>query len=157
MSDIFNEIKWIKLTEYLPKADGEYLLTIHERYSYGTDHEVDVIRTVSALFQGFANGITKWTFRDYFNDEYEYDAEHEDYGEDFIKLIAWTEMPAPYDEYSANKIAKRAATNNLYICPKCDRFVERFERSHGNNEIRHCKWCGCKMIYESNNMKSEVM
>lgn len=56
-----------------------------------------------------------------------------------------------------DRIAKKAATPNLYICPECNRFVERFERPHGNNEIRHCKWCGCKMVYEANNMKSEVM
>ena len=96
--DMAKKFQWIKLTEYLPKTNGDYLLTVHERYSYGTDHEVDVVRTVCAFFTRFASGAVKWTFRDYFNEEYDYDDEHEDYEEDFIKLTAWAEMPAPYTE-----------------------------------------------------------
>lgn len=143
-----NEVKWIKLTECLPKTDGDYLLTIHERYSYGTEHEVDAIRTVPASLIRLDDNL-KWTFRDYFDEICIIDNEHKDYGKDFIKLIAWAEMPAPYDEHSVEKIAKRAETHNLYICPECNRFIERFEHSHGHNEIKHCKWCGCKMVYEA--------
>lgn len=28
------------------------------------------------------------------------------------------------------------------VCPNCRRLVLQFEQSHGNIEIRHCKWCG---------------
>lgn len=52
------------------------------------------------------------------------------------------------EKCSVNKIAKKAVTHNLYICPDCNHFVERFEYAHGNNEIKYCKWCGCKMNYE---------
>lgn len=48
----------------------------------------------------------------------------------------------------ADKIAKKAVTPNLYICPDCNHFVERFEYAHGNNKIKYCKWCDCKMNYE---------
>lgn len=47
-----------------------------------------------------------------------------------------------------NKIAKKSESGMYYICPDCNRFIERFEHTHGNTEIRYCKWCGCKMNYE---------
>lgn len=28
------------------------------------------------------------------------------------------------------------------ICPNCEAFLDRYEQSHGNIEIPHCKWCG---------------
>lgn len=28
------------------------------------------------------------------------------------------------------------------LCPRCDRFVERREKKHGNLDIPYCKWCG---------------
>lgn len=31
------------------------------------------------------------------------------------------------------------------ICPNCERFISRYERSHGNVEIPCCKWCGQKL------------
>jgi len=43
----------------------------------------------------------------------------------------------------------RAKTYGLYICPSCDRFIERHEQSHGNIEIPYCKWCGQRIDWRA--------
>lgn len=30
----------------------------------------------------------------------------------------------------------------FFICPNCDKLIEKHERAHGNIIIPHCKWCG---------------
>lgn len=37
---------------------------------------------------------------------------------------------------------KRSDSGMFYICPCCNRFINRHERAYGNIDIRHCKWCG---------------
>lgn len=39
---------------------------------------------------------------------------------------------------------KKSDSGEFYICPNCNKFVQRFEQAHGNNEIPYCKWCGQK-------------
>lgn len=44
-----------------------------------------------------------------------------------------------------SKRAKKSESGMYFICPCCDRFIERRERTHGNFDIPYCKWCGQKI------------
>lgn len=35
--------------------------------------------------------------------------------------------------------------NHSYLCPNCNRFLDRHEQAHGNIDIPYCKWCGQKL------------
>lgn len=39
----------------------------------------------------------------------------------------------------------KSESGMFYICPHCERLIERREKAHGNIEIPHCKWCGQKI------------
>ncbi len=41
-----------------------------------------------------------------------------------------------------------SVTIDWKICPDCERFISRYEQSHGRIEIRHCKWCGQKLDWK---------
>ena len=41
-----------------------------------------------------------------------------------------------------------SATIDWKICPNCERFISRYECSHGNVEIPCCKWCGQKLEWK---------
>jgi predicted RNA-binding Zn-ribbon protein involved in translation (DUF1610 family) len=47
---------------------------------------------------------------------------------------------APNKEFPA--VALKSNSGAYFICPTCNKLVLRFEQSHGNVEIKHCKWCG---------------
>lgn len=44
--------------------------------------------------------------------------------------------------------AKKSESGHYYICPQCQRFVEKYEQPHGRIEIKHCMWCGYKLDFE---------
>lgn len=44
--------------------------------------------------------------------------------------------------------AKRSESGLYYICPVCNKFIERNESAHGNIDIPFCKWCGQKLEWE---------
>jgi len=47
------------------------------------------------------------------------------------------------------KKPKRSETGAYYVCPNCNRFLDRHEQSHGNIDIPHCKWCGQKLDWRT--------
>lgn len=57
------------------------------------------------------------------------------------------------DEALKKQIAQkpeRSDSGMFYICPSCQRFIERNEQSHGNIDIPFCKWCGQALDWEDN-------
>lgn len=40
------------------------------------------------------------------------------------------------------KKPQKSESGMFYICPTCSKFINRREKSHGNIDIPHCKWCG---------------
>lgn len=44
--------------------------------------------------------------------------------------------------------AKKSDSGAYYVCPQCERFVEKYERAYGQIAIKHCKWCGYKLDFE---------
>lgn len=40
------------------------------------------------------------------------------------------------------KKSQKSESGMFYICPTCSKFINRREKSHGNINIPHCKWCG---------------
>ena len=40
------------------------------------------------------------------------------------------------------KKPKKGDSKGFYICPCCNKIVRKNEQSHGNLNIRNCKWCG---------------
>ncbi len=51
-------------------------------------------------------------------------------------------------EKQKKKRVCKCATINMGICPNCEHFIRRYEQSHGNIEIPHCKWCGQALEWE---------
>lgn len=41
--------------------------------------------------------------------------------------------------------AIKSPSRRLYICPACNKFIEKNEQSHGNIVVPYCKWCGQKI------------
>lgn len=48
-------------------------------------------------------------------------------------------------EKSTPKMPNRSESRAFFVCPSCNRFLERHEQSHGNIDIPYCKWCGQKL------------
>ena len=44
--------------------------------------------------------------------------------------------------HSEPKKPEPSESGCYYICPSCNKFILRREKSHGNIDIPHCKWCG---------------
>lgn len=42
---------------------------------------------------------------------------------------------------------KKSDSGMFYICPSCNKFLERNEQSTGNIDIPYCKWCGQKLLW----------
>lgn len=40
------------------------------------------------------------------------------------------------------KKPQKSESGTFNICPTCGKFINRREKSHGNIDIPHCKWCG---------------
>ena len=45
-------------------------------------------------------------------------------------------------EYRIPKMPQRSGSGMFFICPGCQRFIDRREWAHGNIDIPYCKWCG---------------
>ncbi len=50
-----------------------------------------------------------------------------------------------------SKKPHKSESGMFYICPCCDRFIDRNEQAHGNIDIPYCKWCGQKLDWEHSN------
>ncbi len=47
------------------------------------------------------------------------------------------------------KKPEKSDSRMFYICPCCRRFVQKNEQSHGNIDIKFCKWCGQAFDWEA--------
>ncbi len=44
--------------------------------------------------------------------------------------------------------ATRSDSGMFYICPNCNKFIDKYEHSYGKIPIPHCKWCGQAFDWE---------
>lgn len=67
------------------------------------------------------------------------DAEHDEIYEKDIAVLNYSIHAI---DLTIPKKVPHSDSGAYGVCPCCERFIERFEQSHGNIEIPHCKWCG---------------
>lgn len=58
------------------------------------------------------------------------------------KQINALELAAFALEMQIPKKPQMSESGMFYICPTCSKFINRREKSHGNIDIPHCRWCG---------------
>ena len=46
------------------------------------------------------------------------------------------------------KKPQKSESRMFDICPTCDKFINRREKSHGNIDIPYCEWCGQALDWE---------
>lgn len=54
-------------------------------------------------------------------------------------------------ELRKEKIPQRSESGTFYICPNCNKFIEKNEQSYGKKNIPYCKWCGQALDWKGDN------